>query len=77
MDDKTVETVRGVIPQDKIVIFRFGADDSEIKAFVARNFAPGDSPALATPIDRNNFTFIYQKWRNEVMPSGLRNRSNT
>ena len=68
VDDKTVETVRGVIPQDKIVVFRFGADDAEIKAFVARNFTSGDSPALATPIDRNNFTFIYQKWRAEVMP---------
>ena len=68
VDDKTVETVRGVIPQDKIVAFRFGADDAEIKAFIARNFASGDSPVLATPIDRNNFTFIYQKWRSEVMP---------
>ena len=68
VDEKTVATVRGVIPQDKIVVFRFGADDAEIKAFIARNFASGDSPALATPIDRNNFTFIYQKWRSEVMP---------
>ena len=68
VDDKTMETVRGVIPQDKIVVFRFGVDDAEIKAFIARNFASGDSPALATPIDRNNFTFIYQKWRTEVMP---------
>ena len=68
VDEKTVATVRGGIPQDKIVVFRFGADDAEIKAFIARNFASGDSPALATPIDRNNFTFIYQKWRSEVMP---------
>ncbi len=68
VDDKTVETVRGVIPQDKIVMFHFGADDAEIKAFIARNFTSGESPALATPIDRNNFTFIYQKWRAEVMP---------
>ena len=68
VDDKTVETVRGVIPQDKIVMFRFGSDDAEIKAFIARNFTSGDSPVLATPIDRNNFTFIYQKWRAEVLP---------
>ncbi len=68
VDDKTVETVRGVIPADKIVEFCFGADDAEIKSFVARNFTSGESPALATPIDRNNFTFIYQKWRGEVMP---------
>ena len=68
VDDKTVETVRGVVPQDKLVVFRFGADDAEIKSFVARNFTSGESPVLTTPIDRNNFTFIYQKWRNEVMP---------
>ena len=68
VDDKTVETVRRTIPAEKIVEFRFGADDSEIKAFIARNFASCESPALATPIDRNNFTFIYQKWRSEVMP---------
>ena len=68
VDEKTVETVRRTIPADKITVFRFGADDSEIKAFIARNFTSGESPALATPIDRNNFTFIYQKWRSEVMP---------
>ena len=68
VDDKTVETVRGVVPQDKLVVFRFGADDAEIKSFVACNFTSGESPVLTTPIDRNNFTFIYQKWRNEVMP---------
>ncbi len=68
VDDKTVETVRGAIPQERIVTFRFGADDAEIKAFIRRNLASGDTPALATPIDRNNFTFIYQKWRASVMP---------
>ena len=68
VDEKTVETVRGVVPPDKIVVFRFGADDAEIKAFIRRNIVPGESVALATPIDRNNFTFIYQKWRAEVMP---------
>ena len=68
VDEKTVETVRGVIPQDKVITFRFGADDAELKSFIANNFVSDDSPVLATPIDRNNFTFIYQKWRIEVMP---------
>ncbi len=68
MDEKTVETVRGVVHTDKIVVFRFGMDDAEIKAFIKNNLAGGESPALAIPIDRNNFTFIYQKWRTEVMP---------
>jgi hypothetical protein len=68
VDEKTVETVRSVIPQDKVITFRFGADDAELKSFIANNFVSDESPVLATPIDRNNFTFIYQKWRVEVMP---------
>ena len=68
VDEKTVETVRRTVPADKIAVFRFGADDAEIKSFVARNFTASDSPVLATPIDRNNFTFIYRKWRSDVMP---------
>ncbi len=58
VDDKTVETVRGVIPAEKIVVFRIGSDDAEIKAFIARNFTSGESPALATPIDRNSATLL-------------------
>ena len=27
---------------------------------IVGNFTSGDSPALATPIDRNNFTYIYR-----------------
>ena len=65
---RPTSTVRRTIPADKIIVFRFGADDAEIKAFIARNFTSGESPALTTPIDRNNFTFIYQKWRSEVRP---------
>ena len=68
VDDKTVATIRRAVPAEKIVVFRFGADDAEIKAFVKRNLVVGDSPALATLIDKNNFIFIYQKWRAEVMP---------
>jgi hypothetical protein len=68
VDEKTVETVRSVIPQDKVITFRFGVDDAELKSFIANNFVSDESPVLATPIDRNNFTFIYQKWRVEVMP---------
>ena len=68
VDDKTVATIRRAVPAEKIVVFRFGADDAEIKAFVKRNLVVVDSPALATLIDKNNFIFIYQKWRAEVMP---------
>ena len=68
VDDKTVDTLRDVVPMDKISVFRFGADDMEIKDFIRKNLVQGDSPALATQIDKNNFIFVYQKWLREVMP---------
>ena len=68
VDEKTVDTLRDVVPMDKISVFRFGADDMEIKDFIRKNLVQGDSPALATQIDKNNFIFVYQKWLREVMP---------
>ena len=68
VDEKTVETVRRAIPDGEIALFRFGVDDRELKSFIHRGLALGESPSLATRIDKNNFIFIYQKWRAEVMP---------
>ncbi len=68
VDDKTVSTVRSILPPEKITVFRFGADDTEIRNFVRRNLVSGISADLSMQVDRNNFIFVYQKWRNEVMP---------
>ena len=68
VDDKTVATVRSILPSEKITVFRFGADDAEIRNFVRRNLVSGISADLSMQVDRNNFIFVYQKWRNEVMP---------
>ena len=37
VDEKTVETVRRTISAEKVVVFHFGTDDSEIKAFCDLN----------------------------------------
>ena len=68
VDDKTVSAVRSILPPEKITVFRFGADDTEIRNFVRRNLVSGISADLSMQVDRNNFIFVYQKWHNEVMP---------
>ena len=68
VDDKTVETLRGIIPAEKVTVFEFSADSDEIKNFIRRNLVSGMSADLSMQVDRNNFIFVYQKWRNKVMP---------
>lgn len=66
---KSVETVRRLIPADRLTTFALGDDDGEIADFVRANFSlSGDENPLSTRVDRNNFIFIYQKWRRAVMP---------
>lgn len=69
VDDKTVETVRNTIDKKKIFTFRYGEDDINIHNFIKQNFNEYfEGNFLATQIDKNNFIFVYQKWRNAVMP---------
>ncbi|MBQ3657672.1 MAG: hypothetical protein II956_12635 [Bacteroidales bacterium] len=68
VDEKTVETVRKTISRENIFTFYFGKDDDEIHNFIEQNFIEGGS-LLSTLIDKNNFIFVYQKWREMVMPS--------
>ena len=69
VDDKTVETVRNTIDKKKIFTFRYGEDDINIRNFIRQNFNEYlEGNFLATQIDKNNFIFVYQKWRKSVMP---------
>lgn len=69
VSDKAVETVRRLVPASSFVSYRlFGADDAEIADFVSGNFVGGVGAALSTTVDKNNFIFVYQKWRAAVMP---------
>lgn len=69
VDDKSVETVRRTIESSKVFTFFFDTDQVELRNFVKKNFAiNGPENLLATQIDRNNYTFIYQKWRAMVAP---------
>ena len=68
VNDKTVETVAKTIDTNKIYTFYFDHDPKEIIEFIKNNFVLNNSNVLSTQIDRNNFIFIYQKWRQMVMP---------
>ena len=67
-DDKTVEIIKKLVNRDKVFTFFYDGDDSELENFIAQNFTDGGS-LLSTLIDKNNFIFVYQKWRKMVMPS--------
>ena len=67
VNEKTVQTVRSVIDKEKIFTFSFDNDSTELKNFIAENFSEGGS-LLSTLVDKNNFIFVYQKWRTNVLP---------
>ena len=68
VDEKTIATIKKTVNKDNILKFYFGKDDDEIHNFIEQNFVEGGS-LLSTLIDKNNFIFVYQKWREMVMPS--------
>ena len=67
VDDKTVANVKNTIDKNKIFTFFYDKDEYELKNFIAENFN-GSGSLLSTFIDKNNFIFVYQKWRKAVMP---------
>ncbi len=67
IDEKTVQSVRQSIDPDKVYCFNFMDDASELRHFVKTNFALSGS-LRRTLINKNNFIFVYQRWRRHVMP---------
>ncbi len=69
VDDKSIESVKANIDADSVFTFNFDADHTELQNFVKQNFILDENAnLLSTQIDKNNFVFIYQKWRSMVMP---------
>ena len=67
VDNKTVETIKNIIDKNFVFTFFYDKDEQELKNFIKQNFTEGGS-LLSTLIDKNNFIFVYQKWRKMVMP---------
>ena len=69
VDDKTTDTVRATLPAEHIFSFNFETDAAELRNFIKENFSlDAGSNLLSTLIDKNNFIFVYQKWRGLVLP---------
>ena len=62
------DKVKADIERD-VLLYRFGTDDTELHAFIRRNFVIGKSRLSKIRINKNNFTHIYQKWLKEVKPT--------
>ena len=69
VDDKTVETVRNTIDENRVFTFYFDADRTDLKKFIKANFKlDANTNLFTTLIDKNNFIFVYQKWQKMVKP---------
>lgn len=69
VDEKSVETVRHTIDGTQLITFRYDDDQRELANFIKQNFTlDGNENLLSTLINRNNYTFIYRRWRNMVLP---------
>ena len=51
------------------LVFRFGADRRELAAFVKKNLVAGRDDTERLPVTRNNFVFVWNRWREAVMPT--------
>lgn len=69
VSEKSVETVRHTIDGTQLITFRYDDDQRELANFIKQNFTlDSNENLLSTQINRNNYTFIYQRWRSMVMP---------
>ena len=63
-----LERVRPLLASQGLV-FRFGEARGELASFVRKNFVAGRDGTARLPVTRNNFVFVYNRWREGVMPS--------
>ena len=52
----------------KSLLFNFESDEDELRKFIKQNFKSGRKDVSRIQIDKNNFTHIYRKWREAVLP---------
>lgn len=54
---------------DATTTFNWKNDAKELRAFIKSNFKTGETGVNRIQITKNNFTHIYSKWRETVMPT--------
>ena len=53
---------------DQALLFDFARDEAELRRFIKANFKIGRTDVSRIQIDKNNFTHIYRRWREAVLP---------
>lgn len=54
---------------DKVVTFKYVFDERSLKSWIKKNFKEGKTTKAKTPVNKNNFTFVYYEWVRWVKPS--------
>ena len=57
------------ILDSETLLFDFVDDESELRSFIKANFKRKNDTLEKIQVSRNNFIFVYQKWRKIVMPT--------
>jgi hypothetical protein len=71
---KHIQEQLNKIEKDKIYIFDFEKDESDLRKFIKQNFVVGQGETSKIRIDKNNFIIVYGKWLEMVKPTiGLSN----
>lgn len=55
--------------QENAILFRYDTQAAELKEFIVRNFKTDKDVSEKISVTKNNFTFVFQKWSKEVMPT--------
>jgi len=61
--------IKALMKGKDIYIFNFDKDEKELKQFIQDNFIVLKNEASKLQINKNNFTWVYQRWLEEVKPS--------
>lgn len=59
--------IEGLVRREN-VLFRYEADAAELRRFIKANFKSSRRDVSKILINKNNFTHIYRRWREAVMP---------
>ena len=57
------------ILDSETLLFDFVDDENELRSFIKANFKRKNDTLEKIQVSRNNFIFVYQKWRKIVMPT--------
>ena len=54
-------------------LFNFGQQEKELREFIRKNFKASAEETAKIAVTKNNFTFVFRKWTDKVMPTiGIR-----